>query len=68
MSRCTTKVLSPGEIEFEFTITLKLSEWQEIRDDLGTKWSHPMSGLADSIISCTAQAEKVFFPQVQHDD
>jgi hypothetical protein len=50
------KVEKPDDIEFTMTITMKASEWEQLRDQLNTDW--PSWKLTAAITSLLSDAGK----------
>jgi hypothetical protein len=54
------KCEKPEDIVFTVTITMKAKEWEQLREQLTSKW--PSSDLAMNISDLLAQARKIYWP------
>jgi hypothetical protein len=60
------KVEKPEDIEATITITMRLSEWEALRDQLVAKYpSWKLSGVIDDLLS---QGRKIFWSDPKHDE
>ena len=59
------KVEKPDDVEFTMTITMKATEWENLRDTLATKW--PASELSYRISDLLSQARKIFWAEARPD-
>lgn len=50
---------NPGEIECTMKITMTMTEWEELRDQLESKW--PSSRLSSAITHVLVNARKVYY-------
>ena len=55
------EVENPKDIEFTLTMTMKLKDWEELRDSLAQQW--PASDLSRAITDMTYAAGKNFYPE-----
>lgn len=60
---CRLKVEKPGDVVYTMTITMKASEWEDLRDQLKNEW--PASNLTYSINDLLSQARKIYWPKDQ---
>jgi len=52
---------NPKEIECTMKITMKVGDWEILRDQLESKW--PSSDLYMQITSILVDARKIFYPE-----
>ena len=57
------KVTKPENIEFSLTMTLPLSEWQTIKDQLRVDYKYPYNKLTSAVSSMVLQATATFYPE-----
>lgn len=52
---------SPGDVEATMKITMTVTEWENLRDQLACKW--PSSRLSQAITSVLADARRVVYAE-----
>jgi len=61
MSKYDMKVVNANTIELQLTVTMPLSQWRELKSQMGDKW--PSWDFARAIGDMIRQAEKHFYPE-----
>ena len=66
--KATAAVSSPDEIQCTLTFTMKLGEWKQIRQTLGTNSAWAEMQVITEIRDLTYQMEKTFYPNMGGDE
>lgn len=53
-------VENPGEVEMTMKITMKVRDWEKLREQLANDW--PAWDLSRNITDLLGQARKIFYP------